>query len=206
MIIRDEFSKNYADYLNGTYDLVDRIVLNGYYRLAQSAGGFREFWRRLHGSDENLDNTHLIRWAGRFARRVHAFANKNQIPIIECKKQFDDDKRKHEIAAELLPSDPEFTGVFCILYGRAPAPIFDIKRFGNGGIDIRRKKPYPYVNHYSFHIIDPDWEHLVINSDYTTRPILAPEISNFHKVNFITYSNYDTCIFGNLRKRGEEYI
>ncbi len=112
MISRDEFSMDYGEYLNGTYDLVDRIVLNGYYRLAQSAGGFREFWRRLHGSDENLDNTHLIRWAGRFARRVHAFANKNQIPIIECKKHFNDDQRKHEIAAELLPSDPEFVGVF----------------------------------------------------------------------------------------------
>ncbi len=162
MIIRDNFSKDYADYLNGTYDLVDRIVLNGYYRLAQSPGGFREFWRRLYGSDENLDNTHLIRWAGRFARRVHAFAKNTQVPIIECKKSFNDDKRKHEIAAELLPNDPEFVGVFCILYGRAPAPIFDIKHFAKGGIDIRRKKPYPYVNHYSFHIIDPDWGHVII--------------------------------------------
>jgi hypothetical protein len=199
MIIRDEFSKNYADYLNGTYDLVDRIVLNGYYRLAQSAGGFREFWRRLHGSDENLDNTHLIRWAGRFARRVHAFANKNQIPIIECKKQFDDDKRKHEIAAELLPSDPEFTGVFCILYGRAPASIFDIKRFGNGGIDIRRKKPYPYVNHYSFHIIDPDWGHLVIKL-CPHLPFNAQIILNAHEYTArqakkarITFEKIDNC-------------
>jgi hypothetical protein len=27
---------------------------------------------------------------------------------------------------------------------------------------IERKKPMPYVNHYSFHILDPDWGHLTI--------------------------------------------
>ena len=27
---------------------------------------------------------------------------------------------------------------------------------------IERKKPMPYVNHYSFHIVDPDWGHLTI--------------------------------------------
>jgi len=162
MIASDEFSKDYTDYLNGTYDLVDRIVLNGYYRIAQSPGGFRVFWRQLHGTDANLDNTHLMRWAGRFARRVHVFAAKNHIPIIECKKSFEDDKRKHEIAAEHLPTDPAYTGLFCILYGRAPAPIWDIQRFRSGAIDIRRQKPYPYVNHYSFHIIDPEWGHLII--------------------------------------------
>jgi hypothetical protein len=162
MMANDEFSQDYADLLNGTYDLVDRIVLNGYYRLAQSPGGFRLFWRRLHGTDANLDNTHLMREAGHFARRVHAFAAKNHIPIIECKKNFDDDKRKHEIAAEHFPADPARTGLFCILYGRAPAPLWDIHRYGNGGMEIRRRKPYPYVNHYSFHIVDPEWGHLII--------------------------------------------
>jgi len=28
--------------------------------------------------------------------------------------------------------------------------------------NIERKKPMPYVNHYSFHILDPDWGHLTI--------------------------------------------
>ena len=45
---------------------------------------------------------------------------------------------------------------------RAPAPVFEVKRFDNGQIDIRRKQPYPYVNHYSFHILDPDWGHVTI--------------------------------------------
>jgi hypothetical protein len=28
---------------------------------------------------------------------------------------------------------------------------------------IERKKPMPYVNHYSFHILDPDWGHLIMS-------------------------------------------
>ncbi|MCR4319172.1 MAG: hypothetical protein NUV74_02405 [Candidatus Brocadiaceae bacterium] len=31
MIIQDEFSQYYEEYLDGTYDCVDRIVLNAYF-------------------------------------------------------------------------------------------------------------------------------------------------------------------------------
>jgi hypothetical protein len=34
---------------------VDRIVLNAYNSLPQP-GGFRSWWRRLHGDDAQLDN------------------------------------------------------------------------------------------------------------------------------------------------------
>ena len=61
----DGLSELYQDLLNGSYDCVDRIVLNGYFRQGHSAGGFRVWWRQLYGSDENLDNTHLMRLAGR---------------------------------------------------------------------------------------------------------------------------------------------
>ena len=155
----DEFSEYYSDYLDGTYDCADRIVLNGYFRLGCSPGGFRTWWRSLQGCDENLDDTHLMRMAGRFSRRVHAYAKKHDIPIIHCKRG----QRKHEIAKQYVPRDPDFVGVFLILVGRAPAPVWKVKRTKNGKIlDIRRKKPYPYVNHYSFHIIDPDWGHVTI--------------------------------------------
>ena len=158
MIIPDEFSEFYQDLLNGIYDCVDRIVLNAYFTLAQSSGGFRTWWRRLMGNDDNLDNTHLMRFAGRLARRVRAYANKNEIPLIESKRG----ERKHEIAEQYIPTNPEFRGVFCIIAGRAPAPVRDIERHGNGFINIKKKVPQPYVNHYSFHIMDPDWGHITI--------------------------------------------
>ena len=154
----DAFSKRYEDLLAGTYDCVDRIVLNAYFPLAQSPGGFRVWWRSLWGSDDTLDDTHLMRFAGHLSRRVRAFAKKQGIPSIFC----DRGERKHEIAEPRIPADPGFRGVFCILVGRAPAPVRQVKRFGNAGIDIKTPSPYPWVNHYSFHIIDPQWGHVII--------------------------------------------
>lgn len=67
----DELSNYYGDFLDGSYNCVDRVVLNAYFGLCYSAGGFRSWWRRLYnGSEEELDNTHLMRMAGRFSRRV----------------------------------------------------------------------------------------------------------------------------------------
>lgn len=155
----DELSEYYADLLDGTYDCVDRIVLNGYFRLGQSPGGFRTWWRSLEGSDDNLDNAHLMRMAGRLSRRVRAHAKAHQIPLVDCTQG----ERKHELAEQYLPKDPNLVGVFLILVGRAPAPVWDVVRSKSGTlVNIARKTPMPYVNHYSFHILDPEWGHITI--------------------------------------------
>jgi hypothetical protein len=66
----DGLSQAYADYLSGTYDSPDRIVLNAYFRRGHIVGGFRNWWRELYGTDDDLDNAHLMRLAGRFSRRL----------------------------------------------------------------------------------------------------------------------------------------
>ncbi len=153
----DEFSEYYADLLNGTYDCVDRIVLNGYYGLAQTPGGFRLWWQKLNGTEDDLDNAHLMRLAGRFSRRVRAHAKVHNIPLRDCKTG----ERKHKIAEEYLPKDPNFLGVFLILVGRAPAPVWDVRRTKSGkGLRLTRKQPW--VNHYAFHIMDREWGHVII--------------------------------------------
>src|SRR5206468_7235907 len=48
----------HEELLEGHYDCVDRIVVNAYFEYAQSAGGFRSWWRALMGSDETLDRAH----------------------------------------------------------------------------------------------------------------------------------------------------
>ena len=35
-------------------------VLNAYHRLCYSPGGFQQWWCRLRGSDDELDNAHLV--------------------------------------------------------------------------------------------------------------------------------------------------
>ncbi len=82
----DEFSEQYQELIEDSYDCVDRTVLNGYFPMGQDPGGVRVWWRALSGSDDELDTAPLMRMrnargtrvprtvAGRFARRVRAFA------------------------------------------------------------------------------------------------------------------------------------
>jgi hypothetical protein len=42
--------------------------------MGQSGGGFRVWWRELYDSDEDLDDNHLTRMAGRFSPRLRAWA------------------------------------------------------------------------------------------------------------------------------------
>jgi hypothetical protein len=154
----DEFSERYGDLLTGSYDCVDRIVLNAYYPLGPNPGGFRVWWRRWHDdSDEQLDNAHLMRLAGRFARRVRAWAQTNQVPVIDCKAG----ERKHLIAEEYLSEHTVGVGVFLILVARAPAIVWKVNR-SSSGVIRNLEKTRQYVNHYSFHIMDPAWGHLTI--------------------------------------------
>lgn len=149
---------SYDDLLEGTYDCVDRIVLNAYNPLCHSPGGFRTWWRRLNGgADDHLDTTHLIRLAGRFSRRVRAFAKGRGIPVIDCAKG----ERKHEVAEEYLQEHPATRGLFLILVARAVAPVWEVERSPQGTLRNLEKK-LAYVNHYSFHLMDPDWGHITI--------------------------------------------
>ena len=150
----DRLSALYRDLLDGTYDCVDRIVLNAYFRPGHNPGGFRVWWRRLTGSDASLDNAHLMRMAGRFSRRLRAYAKEHRIPVIDCSVN----ERKHDLAEKHLETTTVTQGVFLILVGRAPAPVWDV----SGKHHLERKRPLPYVNHYSFHILDRDWGHVTI--------------------------------------------
>lgn len=154
----DEFSTSYSDLVDGSYDCVDRIVLNGNFGLCYSPGGFRSWWRRLYnGSEEQLDNAHLMRMAGRFARRVRAFAKAKGIPVIDCGRNDD----KHQIAEEHLKKHPATQGLFLILVGRAVATVWEVQR-SQRGVICNLEAKHGYINHYSFHILDPDWGHITI--------------------------------------------
>src|SRR3974377_2104238 len=150
----DGLSTLYQDLRGDSYDCVDRIVLNAYFRMGHSPGGFRVWWRALTGSDETLENAYLMRLAGRFSRRIRGYAKAHGIPVIDCSAG----QRKHDLAEEYLAKTKVTQGLFLVLVGRAQAPVWDV----SPNHHIERKKPMPYVNHYSFHILDPEWGHITI--------------------------------------------
>ena len=140
----DLLTERCGDLLTGSYDCPDRIVVNAYYQMGHALGGFRVWWRRWHADgDERLDNAHLMRLAGRFARRLRASAQAHGIPVIDCKAG----ERKHRIAEEYLAEHPEVrAGVFLILVARSPALVWKVDRSAKGVIH-HLEKSRQFVNH-----------------------------------------------------------
>ena len=101
-----------------------------------------------------LDDTHLMRMAGRFSRRLRARAKENHIPVVYSSPG----ERKHELASEHLATHETKPGLFLILVSKAPALVWEAPMTGTGKLGhLVIKKPWPYVNHCSSPIRDPDW-------------------------------------------------
>ena len=155
----DELSSYYAELLEGSYDCVDRVVLNAYFPMGQTGGGLRTWWRQLHGSDANLNDDQLRDMAGTLSRRLRAYCARHQVPVIEAEAG----QRKHELAEEHLPQDPKFRGLFLVITGKAPAPVWEVKRNAqNQIIGVQHRRKWPYVKHYYFHLIDAEWGHVTL--------------------------------------------
>jgi hypothetical protein len=155
----DTLSEQDEDLLEGSYDCVDRLILNAWFPKGIDGGGFRCWWRALYGSEEDLANTHLMRLAGRFSRRLRGWAKANHVPVRDCPPG----DRKQEVAQEYLGTHEVQTGLFLILVARSPAVVWDVQMSGRGKIgNSRKKQPRPYVNPYHFPILDPDWGHITI--------------------------------------------
>ena len=159
MFADEQFSDYYADLLEGCYDCVDRLVVNAYFAMGQTGGGMRAWWRQLHGDDSTLDNNHVRDMAGTFSRRIRAFCDKHGTPLVEAQAG----ERKHELAEQYLPNDPNYSGLFLVITANAAAPVWDVSHTPDGRIaDLHHRKKWPFIKHYYFHLIDPEWGHVTI--------------------------------------------
>ena len=95
--------------------------------------------------------------------------------MIDCKA----DQRKHRIAEDYLREHAVGVGVFLILVARAPATVWKVTRTGAGKIR-NLEKTRQFVNHYSFHIMDPVFGHLTIKMSGHP-PFAAQVILNGHE-------------------------
>ena len=66
-----------------------------------------------------------------------------------------------------------------ILVARAPAMVWDVRRSADGTVIGNLARKRTYVNHYSFHIMDCQWGHLVIKMAGHA-PFAAKVILNGH--------------------------
>ena len=88
---------------------------------------------------------------------MRAWAKANGVPVIDCKAG----ERKYRIAGEYLAENTVSTEVFMILVARARAAVWKVKRSA-AGVIMNLGTKTEYVNHYSFHIMDQAWGHLVV--------------------------------------------
>jgi len=146
MRYKDKITEHYQEVIEGTYDCIDRLVLNAYYPQLLIPGGFRNWYRDLKGSDKDLDNAALMRMAGRFGRRVKAYCESEKIPLTFFKPG----ERKHEAAELLIPKEPSFSGIFAVFVSRAMGLLWDIKRFKMGGWISARKKHVHLLTTFRF--------------------------------------------------------
>jgi hypothetical protein len=141
----DDLSSYYADLLEGACDCVDRIVVNACFALGQTGGGLRSWWRVWKGGEKTLSDAGMKTVAGDFARRLRAWCQKQGIPFLECQSG----EQKHVLAESLPPKDPKFRGVFAVLTGRAPAPVWQVQCNQRGQIvNLRHRDPWPHVQHF----------------------------------------------------------
>ncbi len=57
-------------------------------------GGVRNWYRIMEGSDKDMSVSSMMRYAGRFSRRVQSFCKKKNIPFV----YFQTGERKHKEA------------------------------------------------------------------------------------------------------------
>lgn len=158
MKYQDDLIEHYSPVLEGSYDCIDRLTINAYNSLLHTAAGLRYWFRKLEGGDSGLNTSKLMRFAGRFSRRVREYCKSRGIHF----QQFKSGERKHEVAEMLIPEDPNYEGIFAIFLSKAPQRLWEVKEFPNGSINIRKKKGSSWCNHFFFHIMDSEWGHITI--------------------------------------------
>jgi len=87
----DAFTRYYAPLPDDMYDVVDRISLNARYNFACGPGGFGQWWFDRYGTFDGLNDTFLMRRAGRFSRRARGWARKHNVPFVDCPAGIRDD-------------------------------------------------------------------------------------------------------------------
>jgi hypothetical protein len=161
-------TERYAAQIRGTLSCFDRVVLMGTIPGICFARGMEAYLRA-----RGIRLVDYPRFAPPLRDEVHQTIRQLaqeagiQIEVIRSPNAFRKEpcevgERKHEIAQQHLAQNPPAKGLFLVLVARAQAPVWQVQRGENGYLNLRHPRHLPFVNHYYFHILDPEWGHIPI--------------------------------------------
>jgi hypothetical protein len=135
-------------------EAIDRIYLNGYLPGLQRSGQLAYFLT-AHRKNPIPSPALLGQMTQRFVQAIHAFAERDGIPIV----QFKPGERKDDIAKARLARFRGKEGVVFIGVAQEADRAFrSVKhRGGNGRVSFDFYRAKVAINHYYFYILDRDF-------------------------------------------------
>ncbi len=142
------------DHVTLQIECIDRIYLNGYLPSLQRSGQLAYFLT-THRKNPIPSPALLGQMTQRFVHAIHAFAERNGIPIV----QFQSGQRKDDIAKARLARFRAREGVVFIGVAQEAESAFrSVKRRSrHGGVTFDFYRAKVFVNHYYFYILDRDF-------------------------------------------------
>jgi hypothetical protein len=142
------------DHVSLATTCIDRLYLNGYVPMLQTAGQLCTFLREHLGYP--LPSPALFRpLHDRFVGEVTAFAERAAIPLVH----FERGQRKDDVAAQYRARSAGTEGVVFIGVAQEKASAFKARKVrgpqGGVGFDFARRAVW--VNHYYFYLQDAEW-------------------------------------------------
>jgi hypothetical protein len=133
---------------------IDRIYLNGYLPSLQRSGQLAYFLT-THRNNPIPSPALLGQMTQRFVKAIHAFAEREGIPIV----QFQPGQRKDDIAKAPLARFRGKEGVVFIGVAQEAESAFRSvkRRTRHGGVTFDFYRGKVFINHYYFYILDRDF-------------------------------------------------
>lgn len=144
-----------ANFVELEVESIDRMYLNLYQPMLQTAGGVAYFWRR-HRGHEFASSALMGPMTAAFIKSIDHFIQREELDRVEFRKG----QRKEDIAKAYLSDFEGDEGVLFVGVAQEKAKVCRTRRRRNastGGTYAWLFQTTAYVNHYYFYCVDDDF-------------------------------------------------
>lgn len=144
-----------ANFVELEVESIDRMYLNLYQPILQTAGGVAHFWRR-HRGHEFASSALMGPMTAAFVKSIEQFIEREAVDRVEFRKG----QRKEDLAKAYLSDFRGDEGVLFVGVAQEKAKVCRTRRRRNAATGASYAWLYQttaYVNHYYFYCVDDDF-------------------------------------------------